>query len=225
MKRTILMAIISVSSLIFMVACSSGVSQEQYKKATDDLSAAQSLARTLQTQLTDAQSQAQSTQTQLTDAQSQIQSLQTNLTDAQSQTKSLQTQLSTSLSQTQSLQTQLTDAQSQTKSLQTQFTNAQSQTQSIQSDLQSAKSKISRAQLVAGLLDSIMQTYLNMETMSAVQALNTYMKWTTSVKAIGDSELSTKFDLVINATTSAAQDKASNDFMFYLIALESKILQ
>jgi DNA repair ATPase RecN len=65
MKKIILLAIIAVLILTLMASCSSGISQEQYKKATDDLAAAQAQVQSLQTQTQTLQVQVQSLQSQI----------------------------------------------------------------------------------------------------------------------------------------------------------------
>ena len=90
MKRTILLAIISALMMVLSASCSSGVSQEQYKKATDDLAAAQTQVQSLQTQTQTLQTQNQALQTQTQTLQAQIQTLQTQAQSLQSQTQASQ---------------------------------------------------------------------------------------------------------------------------------------
>ena len=93
MKKTILLVIMSASILVLLASCSSGVSQAQYKKATDDLSTAQAQIQSLRTELSTAQTITQSLQTQFSAAQTLTQSFQTQLSTAQSQTRSVQSDL------------------------------------------------------------------------------------------------------------------------------------
>ncbi len=169
MKKSILLATISALILIFLSSCSSGVSQEQYKKATDDLSSAQS--------------------------------------------------------QIQTLQSQLSSAQSQVQTLQTQVSSLQTQTQSCQSDLKGLTTKISKAKMVADLMDSIGQLYLSPSAPTTSQLANVYVQWANSVKAIDDPQLSAKFASLTNTSTESQGSQAAVDFIFYLFTLESKLLQ
>jgi outer membrane murein-binding lipoprotein Lpp len=78
MKRTILTALTLLSLVILLASCSGGVSQEQYNKVSNDLTAVQSQIKSLQSDNVAAQSQIQSLQSDKASAQSQIQSLQSD---------------------------------------------------------------------------------------------------------------------------------------------------
>jgi septal ring factor EnvC (AmiA/AmiB activator) len=84
MKKILLSCIVLVAVALFFVSCSSGVSQEQYKKATDDLTAAQAQIQVLQAQLSSAQSQVQSLQAGASSSETQVKSLQSDLQTANS---------------------------------------------------------------------------------------------------------------------------------------------
>lgn len=79
MRRTILFMILAALTTIFSLSCSSGVSQEQYQKVTDELAGAESQIQSLKTQLSDSQSQIETLQTQVTSLISQNQIFQSNL--------------------------------------------------------------------------------------------------------------------------------------------------
>jgi multidrug resistance efflux pump len=169
MNRNVLLSVTLASIMVVVSSCSSGIPQELYKKATDDLSSAQS--------------------------------------------------------QSQSLQAQLSSAQSQSQSLQTQINSLQAQSQSLQSDLKSATDKLTKAKILFDLINSLMQVGISGSTMTTSQLANTYIQWSNSVKSIGDATLSAKFDALINSSTSAKQDAASEDFALYLFGLGTKLLQ
>ncbi len=89
MKRIVLLAITAALIVVFTASCSSGISQEQYKKATDDLAAAQTQVQTLQTQNQTLQTQAQTLQTQIQDLQNQVKSLQSQTSASQADSATL----------------------------------------------------------------------------------------------------------------------------------------
>ena len=207
MKQTILLAIISVLIMVLSASCSSGVSQEQYKKATDDLAAAQTQAQSLQTQT-------QTLQTQNQALQSQTQTLQAQNQALQSQTQTLQTQ-------NQALQTQTQTLQTQTQSLQTQLQSLQSQTQSSQGDkaaLADLQKKISQTKPYWQLFTSFYQIGITGQTPSAAQIIDLMAK----IQATGDTVLTGKMQSLI---TSGGGTKESLDFVDYLISKISDLLK
>jgi hypothetical protein len=158
MKRTILLVIISSFILVLIASCSSGITKEQYQKATNDL----------------------------TTAQSQIQTLQTQLSTAQSQIQTLQMQLSTA-------QQQSTD-------------------------------KMTKVKALWDIFYTLFQPYFNGQTLTASQEVNLFLQLSNKVNAIGDTQLSTKFnDIVSNVGTNA--DTATMNFFVYLFDLLSRELQ
>jgi hypothetical protein len=86
MKNILLSVSIFIFACLFLVSCSSGISQEQYKKATDDLTAAQTQIQSLQAQVQSQQNQIQSLQSQTQASQSDKTAL-TNLQNKISQAK------------------------------------------------------------------------------------------------------------------------------------------
>jgi peptidoglycan hydrolase CwlO-like protein len=217
MKRTIIFMMLIVSILL-LSSCSPSVPKTEYDNVVTNLTNAQSQNQLLINQLSTSQTQTQTLQNQISTLQTQNQTLQDQVSTLQTQNQTLQDQISSLNIQNQTFQTQLADKESQLET-------TQSQNQVLQTTVDSVIEKINKAKLITDLLDSIFQPYLSGETLTSTQEMTLLLTMTSDVALIGDIQLTTKFNALVNASTQAAQDAATMDFFDYLINLQSNVMQ
>ena len=100
---------------------------------------------------------------------------------------------------------------------------AQAQIQSLQSDLKTTNTTIEKVKLLADIVDSLLPAYSNPAGLNYEELKRIQVQWADSVNQIGDSVLSDKYSLLLNASNASLYE-AHEDFLLYVFKLESQLL-
>jgi seryl-tRNA synthetase len=211
MKTAALLAIISALIMVLAVSCSEGVSREEYKKATDDLTAARTQVQSLQTQTQTLQSLNQ-------DLQTQIKSLSSGI--SREEYKKATDDLTAARTQVQSLQTQMQTIQTEVQTLQDKVKPLQSQVPASKDDvaLASLQKKISQTKPYWALFTDFYQIVVTGQAPTITQIMGMMGK----IQAIGDDTLNAKMQAIVSTNMGKTE---SLDLVNYLIARIDELLK
>jgi peptidoglycan hydrolase CwlO-like protein len=212
MKKITLLAVIAALIMLLSASCSSGVSQEQYKQANDDLAAARTQVQSLQTQT-------QTLQTQNQDLQTQIKSLSSAV--SQEQYKKATDDLAAARTQVQSLQTQIQTFQTEVQTLQDKVKSLQSLTPASQDDaaaLASLQKKISQTKPYWALFTDFYQIVVTGQTPTITQIMGMMGK----IQAIGDDTLNVKMQAIVSSNMGKTE---SLELINYLLSRIDDLLK
>jgi len=104
------------------------------------------------------------------------------------------------------------------------YDKAQAQIQSLQADLskkdgdlKTAQTKITQAKAKMEIVNTLFVPALKGEQLTQAQQVDLFFKWRDKVTALGDADLSSKFQVIIdNASNSQKMSQAMKDFFLYL---------
>ena len=200
MKKAFVIATALILTLSFLTAC--GVPQTEYDKLNQDLQAAKVSVN--------------ATREQLTSAQLQIQELQTDLDQSENQTKTLESNLADNISALSSTKADLSDKEAQISKIETELADVRTQVTSLQSDNEDIKAKLKDGLARVEVLNDVLIPSFNgeMQGMTQAELANYFLQWRDKVIAIGDAELTSKFQAIIDTNGS---DAASMEFFIYLL--------
>jgi peptidoglycan hydrolase CwlO-like protein len=191
MKKTVLTAAALILALSFLTAC---VSQGEYDRLSAELQASRADYQSLQDELNEARTKIQTSQDMIADAQNQIQSLQLDLTDAADKAQSLEAELAEKAAE---------------------LDSAQSRNDSLQGENDVLEGRLEQGRARVEVMNDILLPSLTgeLDYMTENEAMSYFLMWRDKIIAIGDPELTAKFQAILDTMT----DRSLSEFFIYLL--------
>ena len=130
--------------------------------------------------------------------------------------------LAAAQAQVQSLRNDLTAKEGELTTAQAQIQSLQGDLSAKESELEAAKVKLEQGKAMIELLNAIFIPALKGETMTEAETMNLFLAWRDKVNAIGDPELTAKFQALID---SGGSNEATTGFFLYLFESLPKTLE